>query len=78
MKAKLILENGTSEDHGINKAYQNLADAIIAQAAKDLREAERMLKRNPGNLVFQQRKQEVEKFLDSQWCKDLLQDKELT
>ena len=47
--------------------YENLANAIILQAAKDYRMALKSLKANPRNRTAQADKTEIERFFRSQW-----------
>ena len=47
--------------------YENLANAIIVQAAKDYQKAMRQLRRNPKYTAAAYTKQEVERFFHSQW-----------
>ena len=47
--------------------YENLANAIILQAAKDYRMALKSLKANPRNRTAQADKAEIERFFRSQW-----------
>ena len=47
--------------------YENLANAIIVQAAKDYQKALRQLRRNPKYTAAAYTKQEVERFFHSQW-----------
>lgn len=49
------------------KNYENLANAIILQAAKDYRIALKCLKLNPRNRNALADKAEVERFFRSQW-----------
>ena len=46
--------------------YENLANAIILQAAKDYRMALKSLKANPRNRTAQAAKTEIERFFRSQ------------
>ena len=48
-------------------SYENLANAIIIQAAKDYRKALRQLRRNPNYVSAAYTKREVEQFFRSQW-----------
>ena len=47
--------------------YENLANAIIVQAATDYRKALRQLRRNPNYASAAYTKGEVERFFRSQW-----------
>lgn len=47
--------------------YENLANAIILQAVKDYRMVRRCLKNNPRDKVSLSDKNEIERFLRSQW-----------
>lgn len=49
------------------EAYENLANAIIEQAAMDFRKARKKLERNPDNTVALRTVREVEKFFCSKW-----------
>lgn len=51
--------------------YENLANAIIIQAAKDYRTAQRKLKRNPRNHLTQAEADSIERFFRSDWYKCL-------
>lgn len=47
--------------------YENLANAIILQAAKDYRIALKSLKANPWNRTAMADKDEIERFFRSGW-----------
>lgn len=47
--------------------YENLANAIILQAAKDYRMALKSLKANPRNRTAMSDKDEIERFFRSGW-----------
>lgn len=47
--------------------YQELANAIVLQAAEDYRKALRKLRRNPGYGEALRMKEEVERFFRSKW-----------
>lgn len=51
--------------------YENLANAIILQAAKDYRSALRKLKRSPRNHLAQAEADSIERFFRSDWYKCL-------
>lgn len=51
--------------------YEILANAIIEQAAKDYRAAQKKLKKNPYNMAAQRTVREVEVFFLSKWFKVL-------
>ena len=51
--------------------YENLAIAIVKQAAKDYQSALRSLKRNKNNTSAKRMKEEVERFFNSDWYSDL-------
>ena len=51
--------------------YEMLANAIIEQAAKDFRAAQKKLKKNPNNVTAQRTVREVEVFFLSDWFKVL-------
>ena len=51
--------------------YEMLANAIIEQAAKDFRAAQKKLKKNPYNVTAQRTIREVEAFFLSNWFKVL-------
>ena len=51
--------------------YEMLANAIIEQAAKDFRAAQKKLKKNPYNVIAQRTIREVEVFFLSNWFKVL-------
>ena len=53
----------------MNDPYENLANAIILQAANDYRAALRTLERNPKYAPALQDKSEVERFFRSEWYK---------
>lgn len=55
----------------MNTAYENLANAIIVQAANDYRKALRDLKTNPKYEPAQNTVKEVERFFLSDWCAEL-------
>lgn len=47
--------------------YQELANAIVVQAAEDYRKALRQLRRNPGYSEALRTKEEAERFFRSKW-----------
>ena len=47
--------------------YENLANAIIAQAAKDYMSALKRLKKNPANRMAMDEVMRLEKFFHSGW-----------
>ena len=47
--------------------YEKLANAIVIQAAKDYRTAERKLKRNPRNQLAKAEADSIERFFRSDW-----------
>ena len=47
--------------------YQNLANAIVAQAAKDYLSALKRLKKNPRNRMAMDEAMQLEKFFHSGW-----------
>lgn len=47
--------------------YENLANAIILQAAKDYRKALKCLRANPDNYAAGKDKAEIERFFCSRW-----------
>ena len=51
----------------MDTSYENLANAIIIQAAKDYQKALRQLRRNPNYASAAYTKHEVEQFFRSQW-----------
>ena len=51
--------------------YEMLANAIIEQAAKDFRAAQKKLEKNPNNITAQRTVREVEVFFLSDWFKVL-------
>lgn len=51
----------------MDTSYENLANAIIIQAAKDYQKALRQLRRNPYYASAAYTKREVEQFFRSQW-----------
>ena len=51
--------------------YQELANAIIIQAAKDWRIAVRRLKKNPGYEPAKRDRADCERFFRSAWCSEL-------
>ena len=51
--------------------YEMLANAIIEQAAKDFRAAQKKLEKNPYNVAAQRTVREVEVFFLSDWFKVL-------
>lgn len=53
----------------MNDPYENLANAIILQAANDYRAALRTLERNSKYPPALQDKSEVERFFRSEWYK---------
>ena len=55
----------------MDRNYEDLANAIVVQAAKDYREAVRILKRNPKNSAAEYTKMEVETFFRSSWYREL-------
>lgn len=57
-------------DKGLDP-YEALANAIIVQAAQDVRVAYKAIKRNPKNYTAQRTIDEVEKFFNSAWFEAL-------
>jgi len=55
----------------IDNVFQNLANAIIIQAAKDYRIVIRMLAKNPQHSRAMEEKKELEDFFLSEWFKTL-------
>ena len=55
----------------MDRNYEDLANAIVVQAARDYREALEILKRNPKNSEAKYTKMEVERFFLSSWYKVL-------
>ena len=53
------------------KNYENLANAIVIQAAKDYRKALRKYKRQPENKAAKSEIREIERFFRSNWYKML-------
>lgn len=51
--------------------YENLANAIIVQAAEDYRKALKQLKKNPKNTVAMSMAMECERFFRSDWYEHL-------
>ena len=51
--------------------YEMLANAIIEQATKDFRAAQKKLAKNPNNVTAQRTVREVEVFFLSDWFKVL-------
>lgn len=51
--------------------YEMLANAIIEQAAKDFRAAQKKLEKNPNNITAQRTVREIEVFFLSDWFKVL-------
>ena len=49
------------------KAYENLANAIIEQAANDFREAKRRLRKNVRDAEAEKTYREVRRFFRSAW-----------
>lgn len=47
--------------------YENLANAIVAQAARDYLAALKKLKKNPGNRTAMDEAMRLEKFFHSGW-----------
>ena len=47
--------------------YQNLANAIVAQAAQDYLSALKKLKKNPRNRIAMDEAMQLEKFFHSGW-----------
>ena len=52
-------------------AWENLANAIVIQAAKDYRTALKCVKLNPRNTSAQYDKAELERFFRSGWYAEL-------
>lgn len=51
--------------------WQDLANAIIIQAVKDHRRAQRVLKTHPGHIAAKKIKDETESFFRSDWYRAL-------
>ncbi len=47
---------------------KELANDIVIQAARDYREARRLLRKNPGDAKMLKQKESAEQFFRSQWC----------
>lgn len=56
---------------GLEENYQNLANAIVKQAAKDWLGAMKRLKKKPGNKIAQETRDECERFFRSGWFEQL-------
>ena len=56
---------------GLEENYQNLANAIVKQAAKDWLGAIKRLKKKPGNKTAQETRDECERFFRSGWFEQL-------
>ena len=56
---------------GLEENYQNLANAIVKQAAKDWLRAMKRLKKKPGNKAAQETRDECERFFRSGWFEQL-------
>lgn len=55
----------------MDRNYEDFANAIVVQAARDYHEALKILKRNPKNSEAKYTKVEVERFFFSSWYKVL-------
>ena len=55
----------------VTNSYEDLAGAIVLQAAKDYRMALEGLKRHPSNYKMQYLKKDVERFFLSSWFVEL-------
>lgn len=55
------------KDVNIDEAYQNLANAIVKNAADDYRAALRGLERNPESAGYQADAKKIERFFRSPW-----------
>lgn len=55
----------------MDRNYEDLANVIVGQAARDYREALKILKWNPKNPEAKYTKMEVERFFLSSWYKVL-------
>lgn len=55
----------------MNDPYENLANAIVVQAATDYRKALRDLKINPEYVPALYTVSDVERFFRSDWCRTL-------
>lgn len=55
-----------NKNYGMNP-YENLANAIVAQAAQDYLKALKKLKKNPRNKTAMDEAMELEKFFHSGW-----------
>ena len=53
------------------KAYENLANAIIEQAANDFREAKRRLQKNARDAEVERTYRETKRFFRSEWFSQL-------
>lgn len=53
------------------KAYENLANAIIEQAANDFREAKRRLRKNTRDTEAEKTYRETKRFFRSEWFSQL-------
>ena len=54
-----------------DNSYCHLAEAIVVQAAKDYREARRILVKRPGDLQVRKYMKDTEQFFKSQWYEEL-------
>ena len=52
---------------GLEENYENLANAIVKQAAKDWQSAMKRLRKKPGNKAAQAQRDECEQFFRSDW-----------
>lgn len=55
----------------MRNCYENLANAIVLQAARDYRKALKGLKRNPENTDAMSDAEAIERFFRSQWYSEL-------
>lgn len=55
----------------IHDPYEDLANAIVIQAAKDYRGANAVLRRKPGSYAAKAMKLDVERFFASPWFGEL-------
>lgn len=53
------------------ESFQGLANAIVIQAVKDYRRANRQLRRDPHNSDARKQKVKIERFFGSDWYKTL-------
>ena len=60
-----------TESQGLKGCWEDLASAVVAQAAREYRAALRILRRHPDDPEAEKRRKELEKFFRGRWFAQL-------